>query len=350
MRPLLLPALRRLWRDRSTVQLGLDPARAVLVTGLPAGAAELFDRLDGMTDLDAVLAAADRSGLDRDLAAELINLLVRAGAVVDAAGQASLPPGLAAPARQRLAPDAASLALLGRDAGGVLAARSSRMVAVYGSARLAVPIAATLAAAGVGRVHVSGREPLEYRDVAPAGICAADLALPRPGAASAAILRVAPEADTRPLPPRRPADLVVLAGPAVPGAPLVDRMLSGGVAHLAVAVRETAGVVGPLVRPGTTSCLRCVDLHRGDRDPVWPALVAQLATAPPARVDAQDTALGTMIAGLAALQALSFLDGEPVQADNGTLELALPDCLVRRRSWPPHPRCRCRSPGLGRVS
>ncbi|MDQ6873974.1 MAG: hypothetical protein M3042_02775, partial [Actinomycetota bacterium] len=129
MRPLLLPALRRLWRDRSTVQLGIDPARALVVSGLPPGAAELFDRLDGMTDLDTVLATAGRAGLDSDLAAELIALLVRAGAVVDAAGQASLPPALDAPARQRLAPDAASLSLLGRDAGGTLAARNAKMVA-----------------------------------------------------------------------------------------------------------------------------------------------------------------------------------------------------------------------------
>ncbi|MDQ6874253.1 MAG: thiamine biosynthesis protein ThiF, partial [Actinomycetota bacterium] len=131
---------------------------------------------------------------------------------------------------------------------------------------------------------------------------------------------------------------------------LLDRLVTAGVAHLAVAVRETAGVVGPLVRPGITSCLRCADLHRGDRDPVWPALAAQLATAPPGATDAQDTALGTMITGLAGLQALSFLDGEPVQADNGTLELALPDCLVRRRSWPPHPDCGCRRRRLGLAS
>ena len=36
--------------------------------------------------------------------------------------------------------------------------------------------------------------------------------------------------------------------------------------HLPVRVRDGAGLVGPLVMPGVTSCLRCADLHRSDRD------------------------------------------------------------------------------------
>ena len=46
--------------------------------------------------------------------------------------------------------------------------------------------------------------------------------------------------------------------------------------HLPVRVRDGAGLVGPLVLPGVTSCLRCADLHRSDRDAGWPAVAAQL--------------------------------------------------------------------------
>ena len=46
--------------------------------------------------------------------------------------------------------------------------------------------------------------------------------------------------------------------------------------HLPVRVRDGAGLVGPLVVPGVTSCLRCADLHRSDRDAAWPAVAAQL--------------------------------------------------------------------------
>jgi len=342
MRPLLLPALRRLWRDRTTLQLGLGPAHAKLLRDLPPGADALLDRLDGTTQLEAVLTAAHEDGLDRETAAHLVAVLMASGAVVDAAAATPLPLTLDLAARHRLAGDVASLSLLGADAGGVLATRHRCMVAVYGSARLAVPVASTLAAAGVGRIHVVGRGTMEQRDVAPGGCCAEDVSKPRSVAAAAALARVAPEVDVRPLPPRRPADLVILAGSAAGDLEHADRLIAARVAHLTVSVRDTTGVVGPLVRPGESSCLRCAELHRRDRDPAWPVVAAQLATAHRPRVEAQDSALAAAITGLAALQALAQLDGEPAETLDGTLELTLPDCRLRRRSWPAHPDCDCR--------
>ena len=44
---------------------------------------------------------------------------------------------------------------------------------------------------------------------------------------------------------------------------------------------------GPLVTPGRGPCLRCLDLHRCDRDPAWPALLAQLALPAPGRAGAR---------------------------------------------------------------
>ena len=46
--------------------------------------------------------------------------------------------------------------------------------------------------------------------------------------------------------------------------------------HLLVRVRDGNGLVGPMVVPGVTSCLRCADLHRSDHDAAWPAVAAQL--------------------------------------------------------------------------
>src|SRR3712207_7110553 len=58
--------------------------------------------------------------------------------------------------------------------------------------------------------------------------------------------------------------------------PLAADLQRRGVPHLVATVRGETGVVGPLVVPGATGCLRCADLHRRDRDPRWPALAAQL--------------------------------------------------------------------------
>ena len=72
------------------------------------------------------------------------------------------------------------------------------------------------------------------------------------------------------------ADMVVLSDYLVADPRLVRDLHTAGVPHLPVRVRDGAGLVGPLVIPGVTSCLSCADLHRTDRDGAWPAVAAQL--------------------------------------------------------------------------
>ncbi len=47
--------------------------------------------------------------------------------------------------------------------------------------------------------------------------------------------------------------------------------------HLHVGVAHDTALIGPLVVPGDTSCLRCVHLHHRDRDPSWPVRSVQWA-------------------------------------------------------------------------
>jgi bacteriocin biosynthesis cyclodehydratase domain-containing protein len=117
-----------------------------------------------------------------------------------------------------------------------------------------------------------------------------------------------------------------------------------GTAHLAARVGADYGDIGPLVEPGRTSCLRCADLHRSDRDSAWGALAVQLSV--PGRHPApSDVALNAFVASVVALQALAFLDGASAATRFGTLELHLPGWKLRRRSWPPHPACDCGAHG-----
>jgi bacteriocin biosynthesis cyclodehydratase domain-containing protein len=117
-----------------------------------------------------------------------------------------------------------------------------------------------------------------------------------------------------------------------------------GVAHLAVVAEEAIGVVGPLVRPGQTACLRCLDITRAGLDPAWPLILAQLigrVADPPAC----DAVLTAAVAAQAAAQALAFIDraAADTPAENGTLELVLPGWQWRRRTWPRHGTCGCSS-------
>jgi bacteriocin biosynthesis cyclodehydratase domain-containing protein len=141
---------------------------------------------------------------------------------------------------------------------------------------------------------------------------------------------------------RAGADLAVLAGGPGSDHRTLDRLLRAGIPHLVARVRETTGVVGPLVLPGRSSCQRCHDLHRTDRDPAWPRIAAQLSAASRLRTAACDSVLATAVAAHAALQVLAYLDGDPAPpAVDGTLEISQADGRVRRRSWVAHPACGC---------
>jgi hypothetical protein len=158
------------------------------------------------------------------------------------------------------------------------------------------------------------------------------------------------------------------------------------VAHLAVRLRDGTGVVGPLVLPGRSACLGCVELHRRSRDPGWPAVAAQLIE----REGSADPATAAATAALGVAQVLLVIDGErggtrsregdgagegdgedgergngegdgedeggeggdaaPVVAAGAppvlgaTLELDLASGLLLRRPWDAHPDCTCGAP------
>jgi hypothetical protein len=361
MRPAIKPGLLMAWRDRDTLQLGVDPRRAVALTGAGAAAAVL-SLLDGSRDHGQVLAAAQQQGISRAAADRLIGLLAAAGVLQDfpAAAWRALPDG----ARGRLAGElaAASLAYGHTDGGArVLVRRQEARIRVYGTGAAGTALASLLTASGIGQVSCVGAapvddEPGELRpplDPAPApGGWTADHRRPagrgraprhgQPPRAGATRRGVRPPGrpTLRGTSAGRRPDLAVLAGghpPELPG-----QLVAGGVPHLAAGAAEAIGVVGPLVIPGRTACLGCLELARRDRDPAWPVILAQVAgrTAVPAACSA---ALAAAVAAQAVGQALAFIDlAQPPDAvRNGTLELVLPGWQWRRRSWAPHPECRC---------
>ncbi|HEY6746462.1 MAG TPA: ThiF family adenylyltransferase [Mycobacteriales bacterium] len=255
------------------------------------------------------------------------------------AGRAAGPVGAAG----RIAPDLASLSLLPgpQSPFEVMRGRRAAGVVVHGAGRVGASLATLLAAAGVGRVHVADRGPVRPGDVAPAGVPAADVDRSRAAAAVDALRRVAPEVHSGAPPPGHRPDLVVLASVEPVDTGLRTALVRGRVPHLVVGVRETTAVIGPLVLPGRTGCLRCGDLHRADRDPAWPVVAAQLIGIRRRRDEPCDVALATLAAALAALQCLAHLDGRPPAATGASLELGLADWRLRRRTWPAHSRCDC---------
>lgn len=147
-------------------------------------------------------------------------------------------------------------------------------------------------------------------------------------------------------------DLVLLSDSLVADPRMLRDLHETGTPHLPVRVRDGAGLVGPLVVPGVTSCLRCADLHRSDRDEGWPAVAAQLRDA----VGTADraTVLGTaavalnqvdrVIAAVRAgmdISAVSVVDRRPHPPStlDTTLEFDVNTGSTTARRWTRHPRC-----------
>lgn len=354
MRPLVHPALTRVWRDPSTIQIGLDPQRAVVLGGLAAPETAVLRSLDGSRDHSTLRALGTAAGGDAAGTDRLLEMLRTTGVVVDS----DLLPH-AHPAADPRAPDQACLGLLtGAPDGGAaaMAARRQRWVEVRGAGRVGAGIARLLSASGVGRTTLVDAEAVTVHDICPGGLAPEQVGQARGAAAQALVdqnitaerTRAADGAsadartrrDTAPVNKSGNPDVVVLTPP--PGTLVAgnETLLRAGVPHLLARMIEVTGIVGPLVLPGRSSCLRCLDLHRTDRDPAWPRIVAQAAHRRPA-VAACDLALAAHVAGLAAQQVLAHLDGFPCAAIDGTIETALPYGLPRRRSWTPHPACGC---------
>jgi bacteriocin biosynthesis cyclodehydratase domain-containing protein len=341
----LHPAARLLWRGHNCVQLELG-TRAVIVDGLSSPAAASLtghpsaaNPAAPVTDpkaLEALMEAGFVWARQTGEQGSKSHLNTESGPDTDSR---------LAPPRPRLAADLGSLSSrFGERGAEVLHARRHCAVTVQGSGRVAGHVAAVLAAAGVGRVHLTDEASARLHQAQPGGVLPSDEGRSFALAATEAVLRAAPEADTSPLPIGERPDLVVLAidGPVDPGRH--TSLHTHDRAHLPVQLGADHGTVGPLVIPGLTACLRCVELHRRDRDPAWPTLSLQLGMQG-RRAQPSDVAVATVVAGVAALQALAYLDGDRPDSIDGTIELHLPDWRLRRRSWPLHPDCGCDAVG-----
>lgn len=340
----LLPGLQRLWRDAHRVQLGTDPEHAVVLEFTDPVAARVLDLVDGSRTERAIIVEAGRIGVPERAAAEVLAVLRGSGLAV--AVHTLTPAGLPEPLRRRLSSEAAALALRNRPGRAspaeLLRRRASARVLVTGHGRLVAPIAAALAQAGVGHVDPALTGRVRADETGLGGLLPIDIGRPRAIAAAEAVARFAPGTDLSPLRGGQ-ASFVVQAGGHRPAELAALAYARRRVPHLTIEVRDGVAVVGPLVPPAGSPCLNCLDLHRRDRDPEWPAVVAQLATA---RDAAQPCTVATALAATARAtdEVLRYLDGGAPRSIGTTIEISGPG-RERLRKWPAHPRCGCAGRG-----
>jgi hypothetical protein len=283
-------------------QVGLEPGRAVVFHG--GGFRAVLPLLDGSHPLPIIRDVAKRVGMTRPQLHAALAALVVVGLLRE---------------RDVLPASAASLA----------------RVRLIGAGQVGRQVATLLVESGLGELYVFDDEPPEPLLASSAlgsrgqALCS-QLLGKGPGTVTGVRHWSKPEAPT--------IDLTVVAVDR----PEVDRLLTEHLVrtdqpHLLVRCHGSSVVVGPLVLPGRTSCVRCADLARRDADPHWPTVLNQLTrvsqTASPALV--------AWAAAVTVVQALSFLAGGTPETAGATLEIGSADHAMRLRSWPAHAECGC---------
>lgn len=279
-----------LWRDPTTMQLGDD----IVVDNVSSAMLTWLRTLDGATTADRVMT---QSTVPPEQARRLLRALRSAGALVD---------GAVLPATQRfdhsrrdrlrVMEGAVDQHLDPGAAHAAIARREAARVFIQGDGALRDAIAHVLDDVGLTEVAVVTK-------------------------ATVAVLADAHHPDV----------------PAQFDGPALD------LPHLHVAAHGARAVAGPLVVPGSTSCLRCAHLHLRDADATWPVLSVQWSQSVP-RGGRADPLLVRAVATHAVHLLRAWLDSPDTRsrwADHAyTWRLGeLLPALVHR---PPHPLCGCR--------
>ena len=345
------PGLHVVDLSSSVRQIGLGEGALVLKGLQPHDLAFLAALRSGLDD-GTETAAADRCGVPATRAGALL-------AALDAVllpwpgpaghGQVQQGPEVPALRAERLGPDTARLAAAYRvDGTQFVRSRARAAVEISGLGRTGALLARTLAAAGVGTLILADPAVVRPTDVGPA-YAFTDLGMGRAAAVKRHIYRVDPTIQVLVLasgsvrPPTAHLDLsVCIGGPPLAG--WTPGSSPRDYPQLTVTLQETGVDVGPLVVPGITPCLECLERHCADSDSGWYAAAEALSRGVSnAEAAGEETAAGMQAAGAAAVQVLAFLDNVVQPATwSAVLQLRAADGYPGLKRVAFHPGCGCR--------
>lgn len=333
-----LPVLRR---ADSELQLGLEPERGLIISGVSVAFDPLLRLMDGTRSRAEIRAAGRANGVDSTLVDSVLDTILRSLGALGLAGEQ-------APEQRRL----------------------DSTIRLIGAGRIGREIGGALLAAGIARLEVSDPgevDPTLYPGHPLAGTQAEALRVdllpaprPRNGAhrtvstiarADRGVDRVTigphwsriasgSASDLSGDPARRSLLTVVSAETTEIDRAVTDVLLRADQPHLVVRPWLGGVLIGPLVVPGLSPCLSCLDLTRTGTDPAWPQLLAQLIRRP----DRSDPTTLSWAASTTTAQVLRWLRTGGAELLGGTLELRPPDYLLRPRRWDMHPGCGCSWP------
>ncbi|MFL6159203.1 MAG: TOMM precursor leader peptide-binding protein [Marmoricola sp.] len=154
------------------------------------------------------------------------------------------------------------------------------------------------------------------------------------------------------LDPRPERSVTLLLCTGEPDRTLLDPLLRERRPHLLLRAVEGEVLLGPFVDPGRTGCLRCVDHHLAEDDPLHPVLVSRAAVLIRTHdvPEPLDAAVATIALGWAVRDLVRYAEGDPVSTWSATVRIGPDDVELSPRTWMPHPACGCGWARSGEVT
>ncbi|RNE59053.1 hypothetical protein EEJ31_11650 [Cryobacterium tepidiphilum] len=155
------------------------------------------------------------------------------------------------------------------------------------------------------------------------------------------------ELGIRLCPPDEPPGLTVIVTHYAMEPERHGRWLRRDIPHLPVVFSDAEVRIGPLVEPGTGPCLSCLEHHRIDADPAWPAIAIQLLQR---RAATETERNSIVVAALVATIVDAFLRTGANPLSTASLIVDPASAALSRRDHLPHARCGCQAlPGIVTV-
>lgn len=134
-------------------------------------------------------------------------------------------------------------------------------VGIVGLDAIGMGIALGLAQSGVGHLRLQDRAPVTSADARLGWYGLTEIGSRREQCATSRLRSVSPETQIT-TGDVEGCDLIIIVSPSAVAAHSSAAFISDGIPHFAVCVTGESAEVGPVVVPGLTACLHCINLHQ----------------------------------------------------------------------------------------
>ena len=233
------------------------------------------------------------------------------------------------------------------DGESVLINRLGRIIHIEDLGRAGLSIALGLAAAGIGNLISHDENKVDSKNIGPTGYPSQLIGQPRVDALRS-ILAASPNQSQISTGKKlseaklQSVDCAVLISQQVTQPRRYSTWMNRDIPHIAATFDAERVWISPMIIPGQTACLFCLDKMRTDADGNWPVIATQLISSNK-RFD--DSASQLFAAGIIVQKILARADRvagfNQAQENLIGYSLELISGLVTEHSWPKHESCDC---------